>query len=164
MKRKLKATIGLLVMMAALVSFEVACTKSQLVASGNDIVAVVSVQALIDAVAALSPTALADLLRVTPLAKELVTAIQNGNSTTAAGLVAEIFPVIENIAKSFNANPKIMALLALADIALKFLVNHLPPAPVVASATQRKLGALKSERAWGCDYLPADKRCKELAH
>jgi hypothetical protein len=140
------------------------CSKSQLEASANDVLSVVTNAELINALQVISPGAVAQLAKLVPEARALILAIQNGNTTNAAQIIATIFPVIEQIAAVIiNLSSAGMAILAIANIALHFLLNHLPASPVMmaTSPTFRKLTDYKNQRAWGCDFHAKDRRCKQ---
>lgn len=152
----------------ALLMAEVACSKDQLLSSAQDVLSVVTDPGLIKALQTLSPPALAKLEALVPTAKDLIAAITSGNTTNALQLVNTIFPVIEEIVSlAVGLNPIAMAVLALANIALHFIINHTQnTAPAKAA---RKMGVPAVQRAvdfgskpvWGCQYLPRDKRCTQ---
>lgn len=159
---------------AALVftSMAPSCSKNQLVASANDVLNVVTDRALNDALAKISPFAVAKLAKIIPSARELVDAVKNGDTSNAVSLVNTIFPVIDDIASTLGANDQVMAILAIANISLHFLLNHLPSTAIKAAKAKGSTVAVsaenfKNERAWGCDPKfghSADKRCAVLAH
>jgi hypothetical protein len=144
----------------------VGCSKDQLLAAAKDVLTVVEDRQVQDALRTLSPAALAKLLSIVPTARNLVEAIRNGDTSSALALVNTIFPVIDEIADALNAKPQIKAVLALANIALHFIINHTQStAPAIIAATPEAQRAIElgNKPVWGCN-LRSDKRCAELAH
>lgn len=153
------------------------CSKDQLVAAAEDVLAVITNAELMDALRTISPPLLARLESLVPEGKKLVAAIRNGDITTALGIVNLIFPVIDDVANALNASPRIKAIAAFANIALHFIINHArttaaaaaqPSSPAIRAAI-----ALSARPVWGCglrNELPdgfkgkdrAAKRCAEL--
>src|SRR5471032_853369 len=117
MKRKFSHVLLALVILVTPLGF-LNCSKSQLVAAGNDVLSVVTDQSLMAALQTISPAALAKLEALVPDAQQLVTALKNGDTSNALALVNTIFPVITQIVASVNNDPKIAAFLALGNIAL----------------------------------------------
>lgn len=161
-------TVGSVVLTSgglALLMAEVACSKSQLVASAEDVLSVVTDQTLINALKTLSPPALARLESLVPAARNLITAIKNGDTTNALALVNTIFPVIEEVVSlAVGLSPAAMAILAIANIALHFIMNHAQTAvPKTArqSPAMRQASEYGSQPAWGCRYHQTDKRCTQ---
>lgn len=165
-----QSTIPLATVAVVVTVTQTACSKDQLVASAEDVLSVVTDKVVNDALAAISPFALAKLAKIIPSARDLVAAVKNSDSSLAAGLVADIFPVISEIAVLLSASPVAMGVLALANVGLHFLLNHLPSGSQakspkvrgsVSTETVDSLQTFKSERVWGCDFLPKDKRCTQ---
>jgi hypothetical protein len=132
-----------------------ACSKAQLTSTAKDVLG-----ALKDAqpfIAQLLPGKAAAFAALIPEAERLVAAVQNSDKATALALVADIGPTLSQIAADLHANANVMAILAVANIGLHFLVNHLPAtvgkgasaSPVMARAMQ-----FKQEAVWGCRYRP----------
>jgi len=100
-------------------------------------------------------------------ARRLVTAIENSNQTEAIGLLADLIPIVSDVAAQFTDNTKVLAILALANIGLHFLVNHIHTAAGVAtarsaadSAAREVIFEFDAQPVWGCDYKP--EKCKGL--
>jgi hypothetical protein len=156
-------TVGITVVAGATCFLE-GCSKSQLVAAGEDVLSAVTDQALMNALQTVSPAALQRLEALVPFAKDLVTALKNGATSTALGLVNTIFPVISEIVASLNNDPQIAGFLALGNIALHFIINHTQN--TAAATTARKMGVPAARKAadngalpiWGCQYDAKNKR------
>jgi hypothetical protein len=151
----------------ALLMAEVACSPSQLISAGEDILSVVTDQTLINALKVLSPPALARLESLVPAAKDLIAALKAGNTTNALQLVNTIFPVIEEVVSlAVGLNPIAMAVLSLANIALHFIINHtqssVPKAARVSPAVRMAL-ANGAKPIWGCQSDAKNKRKQYLA-
>lgn len=167
--KKIRPTILMLALFIATIPLTAAkCDKNQLVAAAQDVVDVVTNKELLTALQTISPPLLRKLEAITPSAKELITAIRNGDTSNALALVNTIFPVIDEVAASLGANQKMMAILALANIGLHFIINHVQttaPAAASAAALPDAQTAINfgNQRVWGCDFKK-DKRCDALAH
>lgn len=97
-----------------------------------------------------------------PKGRQLVEAVSASDKTTAAELVADIFPVIEDVVNSLTGNTQIRIALSLANIGLHFILNHLPAAPRAGRSgpLMAKLQQFKDEPVWGCQYH--QERCGDL--
>jgi len=152
---------------ATLTLTQVACSKDQLLASAQDILDVVTNASLIKALQVLSPGAVARLAGLVPVAKDLIAAIKSGDTSNALALINTIFPVIEEVAAIIvGANPQVAAILAIANIALHFIINHVKAgvpqvASMASSAAVSQALDYGSRTAWGCQYHPKDKRCTQ---
>lgn len=136
------------------------CSKDQLVASAQDVLDVVTSP---EVLAALPAGAAAKLRSIEPTARSLVAAIKAGDTSTAIGLVNTIFPIVNEIAAVLHASQKALGIVALANIALHFIINHVKDAlPARAALTPEMVQALSygNDPAWGCDYHKKDKRCQ----
>lgn len=161
-------TVGEIVSLSAVTAIPIAtgaatCSKDQLAASAQDVLDVVTSQALASYLQTVSPSALARLLSLAPSARSLVVAIKTGDVTTAIGLVNIIGPAIDDIAQALKANQKQLAYIGLANLALHFIVNHVKvelPAARAVSASAATAIAYASRPAWGCEYHKNDKRCR----
>lgn len=141
----------------------VGCSKDQLTAAAKDVLSVVENKQLQDALRTLSPSALTKLLAIVPTARNLVEAIRNGDTSNALALVNTIFPVIDEIADVLDASPQVKAILALANIALHFIINHTQTTTTGLSASPeaQRAADFGSRPVWGCT-LRTDKRCTVL--
>lgn len=164
--------IGIGVVAGTLPLTAAVCSKDQLVASAEDVLSVLSDQTLIKALQTLSPPMLKKIEGLVPTAKDLITAIKNGDTTNALALVNTIFPVIEEAFALFSGgNPAVLAVLALANIALHFIIDHVQKAAPATVKSARAAGTQGVAEAidygakpvWGCQYRQ-DKRCAALAH
>lgn len=157
------ATLSIVAVVPAVT--QTSCNKDQLVSAANDVLSVVTDPTLIKALQTLSPPVLAQIEALVPTAKNLITAIKNGDTTNALALVNTIFPVIETAFGVLSAgNPAVLAVLALANIALHFIVNHVQsnvPKIAKTSAAVRVAQDFGSKPVWGCNYR-SDNRCKAL--
>jgi hypothetical protein len=151
-------TVGVTVVAGATCFLE-GCSKDQLVAAGEDVLSVVTSQPLQQALQVLAPGSLTKLTGLLGPAKDLIAAIKNGNTTGALNLVNTIFPVIEEVASIvIGVNPIASAVLALANIALHFIINHTQTTKAAVAA--RKMGVPAAMKAadngakpiWGCQY------------
>jgi hypothetical protein len=160
-------TVGSVVLTGAglaLLMTEVACSKDQLVASAEDVLDVVTSTELMKALQAISPPGLAKLESLVPTARDLLSAIKNGDTSSALALINTIFPVIEEIAALLvGVNPAALGILALANIGLHFIINHTKSsAPKMARAVPAVRQALEygAQPMWGCQYVQ-DERCTQ---
>lgn len=138
------------------------CSKDQLLASAEDVLDVVTDNAVIAALQTVSAEAVAKLRSIEPTARSLVAAIRAGDTSTAIGLINTIFPVINELAAALHASQKALGVVALANIALHFIINHVKDSlPKRAALTPEMVKALSygNDPAWGCDYHKKDKRC-----
>lgn len=162
--------IGIGVVVGTLPLTAAVCSKDQLVASAEDVLSVVTDQTLIKALQTLSPPLLAKIVGLVPTAKDLITAIKNGDTTNALALVNTIFPVIEEAFALFSGgNPAVLAVLALANIGLHFIMNHVSTTKTAKAAKMAGIAAVQqavdynSQPVWGCNFR-SDKRCAALTH
>jgi len=150
----------------AVLMAEVACSKSQLVAAGEDVLSAVTDQALINALRAISSDALAKLEALVPDAQKLVAALKNGDTSSALALVNTIFPVIEDIVASVSNDPKIAGFLALGNLALHFILNHTKSTAAAVAARKAGVSAVQvaddngAQPVWGCQYAAKDRRAQ----
>lgn len=166
------APVAIVGVVATCALTQTACSKDQLVSAGEDVLSVVTDTALMNALRSISPAALQKLEALVPDAQKLVTALKNGDTTNALALVNTIFPVISEIVSSVNGDPKIAGFLALANIALHFIINHTSNTkPAVAARKLGMPGAQKAtdngaQKIWGCGYDAKNKRqqYQELCH
>jgi len=161
--RRSLTTLGILLCLCY-ANMAIKCSKDQLTASAQDVLAVVTDRNLMLALQTISPAALQKLEAAAPLARDLVAAIKNGDTSTALGTVNTIFPIIDEVADALDANPKLKAILALANIALHFIINHAQTStPTIARSrpTVRRAIEYGNRPVWGCE-LRQDKRCAEL--
>jgi hypothetical protein len=84
--------------------------------------------------------------------------------------VNTIFPVIEEAFALFSGgNPAVLAVLALANIALHFITNHVSQTKTAKAARMAGIAAVQqadsynNRPVWGCN-LRSDKRCAALVH
>lgn len=87
---------------------------------------------------------------------DLIPALETSNSTDALRILTDLIPVFESIAAQFTDNVQVLTALALVDIGLHFLVNHIPAttAARAPSATQSAIVKYKNTQVWGCAYRP----------
>jgi hypothetical protein len=97
-----------------------------------------------------------------PSARALVAAIKAGDFTTALSSVNAIFPVIDIVAAALHANTQILRYLALGNIALHFIINHVKSQLVDVTVSPAMQTAIDygSQPAWGCAYHKKDRRCQ----
>lgn len=152
------------------VGTQTACSKDQLAASAADVLSVLTDSTLIKALQTLSPPLLAKIETLVPTAKDLITAIKNGDTSTALAAVNTIFPVIEEAFALFSGgNPAVLAVLALANIALHFIINHVKTTKTARAARAAGVHSVtvaldyEAQPTWGCN-IRKDKRCEALAH
>lgn len=164
------APVAIVGVVATCALTQTACNKDQLLAAGEDVLSVVTSQPLQQVLQVIAPGSLTKLTGLLGPAKDLIAAIKNGNTSGALNLVNTIFPVIEEIASIVaSANPVAMAVLALANIALHFIINHtqsnVPKMARMAPAVRQAL-AIGAQKIWGCEHPAKDKRVQyqELCH
>jgi hypothetical protein len=134
------------------------CSKSQLTASAEDVLSALTqaqpyINQLLPQKAAIFATLIGD-------AGRLVVAVKASDKTTALQLIADISPVFSDIATSLHGNATVLTILALADIGLHYLANHIPASALASAGPTRmaNLSTFKAQRMWGCDYRPD--KCK----
>jgi hypothetical protein len=145
-----------------------ACSQSQQqknIAWAKDVVS--SLRAGRPYLAVIKPELLADYDKAINLGDSALLAVQAGNAQGAIELITELLPIFSAAAAAFTNNSTALAALALADIGLHFLLNHLPRTIIIA-AKQRTgaarvngvdpITAFEQEQVWGCAYLPD--KCK----
>lgn len=163
-------SVGTALQLTAVVSLPVIagaamCSKDQLVASAQDVLDVVQDKALMAALQLVSPELVGKVLASEPTAKNLLAWIKAGDFTNAIAAVNSLFPLIDEIAAQFHASPKALGIVAVANIALHFIINHVQ-ANASGSATRANSRAVQTAAAygaqpvWGCDYHKTDKRCQ----
>ncbi len=91
----------------------------------------------------------------TQIARDLLAATQNSNETEAARLVVALVPAFTSIAGEFTGNTKILAILALGQIGLRFYANHYMNAVRTgggqgASAGNSRVRAFARAKNWRC--------------
>lgn len=129
--------------------------KQQNVAFAKDVVN--SLQSALPLVRELNPRAGEVLARGIPIAQDIVKAIEVNDSQNALQLLSALLPIINSTAAEFTGNTKVLTILAIADIAVHFLLNHQPQIAKAARAAGRK-GSVVADYAnqpvWGCQYRP----------
>lgn len=110
----------------------------------------------------LKPELAGPLDKIINTSGELITAIEASNNVEALRLIAELTPIFESIAAEFTNDVKILTILAIVDIGLHFLVNHLPDATIAnappGSAPVKTVLEFRDKQVWGCAYRPD--KCK----
>lgn len=159
--RRGATTLGIMVCLS-IATMAPTCSKDQLTASAKDVLS-----ALKDAspqIAQLLPGKAAAFAALIPKAEALVDAISKSDKTTALGLISDLGPSISQFAADLGGNQTVLAILAIANIALHFIVNHIaavaPPARARQSPQMRMVIEFKNEETWGCKYV-TDKRCTQ---
>lgn len=131
-----------------------ACSKDKLVMFAND--AFVAVKQAQPYISQLLPEKAALFATVVTNSEKLVAAIKASDKQKALDILADITPVLNEIVASLGANQQVLTILAVADIAFHFLVNHIKVEPTVVSASPKlgKLMQFKAQKVWGCQYRP----------
>lgn len=99
--------------------------------------------------------------RLLELGPKICTAIGTSDNLTAKTLIADFLPLLDQLIASAGKGPG----LALVDIAIHIVINHLPAAaPSIAAkgqsgaatddASDRVLKQYRSRAVWGCSYHP----------
>lgn len=152
-----------------------ACPKSEKdrnVALARDVLS--GFQATQPLVDRLAPALSGSWSRATGRAAELISAVEASNETEIVAILADVMPVFTAAVAAFTGNEKVLAGLALADIALHWFANRVVKAHAVANQPgQRKqtLRALRSaheplavieqfnaQPSFGCQFKP--EKCK----
>jgi hypothetical protein len=130
-----------------------ACSKADLTATAKDVLD--SLKSAQPYITQLLPAKAAVFAALVEEAGKLVTAVASSNKQDALNLLADITPVFTEIASDLHGNSTVLAILAVADIGLHFLVNHIQvPTNGRLSARMGRIAAFKAQRSWGCDYHP----------
>jgi len=144
----------------------VGCSQDQLVASAKDVLDVLKSSSVQNALSTLAPGVLGEVLAAVPTAERLVELIRNSDFTNATAIINSLFPLIDEIADAVKASPKVLAFVALANIALHFIINHVkasaPASMIVQNQQMQRAIELGDKPVWGCN-LRKDKRCAEMA-
>jgi hypothetical protein len=94
--------------------------------------------------------------------QKVIAAVDASDAETAAQLLREMVPIINQTVALFTNNTKVLTILAIADIGIGVLLNHLPESPQASIPGQAGqidvLVEYKNQRRWGCDYRP--EKCK----
>lgn len=64
------------------------------------------------------------LVKATNASDQIITAITNDNATSIPKLLADIFPVIDQVAAEFSNDKTVLIFLALADVALSYFTDQ----------------------------------------
>lgn len=156
MRFTISRTILTLVVTASLIlgTTAFACKKAVLVAFAED--AFVSLKQAQPYITTLLPQKAEQWAKVVASAEKLVAAVKASDKVTAVALLADITPTVQEIVGDLGGNVTVLTILAVADIALHFLVNHISLDPVVVGANPKlvKLVGFKNAEVWGCKYRP----------
>lgn len=102
----------------------------------------------------------------TGITEKVIAAVEASNKTEVIGLIADLIPLVNEVAAEFTNNRTALIILAGANIGLHAFVNHYKP-DKVSSGSKRAaqsdplvIEEFRSKPAWGCTYLP--ERCKAL--
>lgn len=132
-------------------------------------------------VVALKPSIAQNFARALPIADNIVEAIQKDNIENVKDLLRKLVPIFTEATAAFTDNKQVLAILALGDIGLHVLLNHIPDAQIVITTTAkvtpkkggevvtesvraagdddlRVLREYRDQQVWGCAYLP--KKCQ----
>lgn len=135
-----------------------ACSKSQLVLFAQD--AVEAIKTARPYIAQLLPTmpsgSSENWAKVAAGVESLVKAIKDSDKQGALNILADITPAFNDLVVSLGGNVQVLSILAIADIAFHYLVNHIRVDNGVVNASPRltKLMQYKTQRVWGCQYRP----------
>lgn len=113
-------------------------------------------------VSSIKPAAGEIVAKALPVADQVIAAIESGNVTTATELLRTLLPLVNSVTAMFTNDTNILAIAAIANIGLHFLINHLPLPPASTKMARRvsdPLVQFKDEPVWGCDFHPD--RCKK---
>jgi hypothetical protein len=136
------------------------CNKASVTSAASDVLnSLRDAQPLIER---LLPKASGDINEAVTIASKITDAIKVSDSTTAATLLQDLIPVFQNIVNndlkqlSVAQQTEILTVLALANIGLHFLIDHLQNnAPSLMANTGVKakaLAAFAKEDVWGLRY------------
>jgi hypothetical protein len=145
----------------ALLTFTACPSKVTLLSSATDVL-----QSLTDAqplINQLLPKASGKITNAITIATKMKDAIAKSDADSAAAYLSDLIPVFQSIVNNdlpglpVATQTEILVVLAVGNIALHFLLNHLQSnLPVVASALptakQRALDSFASEAVWGNRY------------
>lgn len=98
--------------------------------------------------------------KIVPSGAKLVAAIAASNKTDALAIASDIFPVVEEVVGALSGNTTVQVGLALANIGLHFLLNHLPASATASlgPAKAKQIATFRRAPVWGCKYRPD--KCK----
>lgn len=107
----------------------------------------------------------------TGITERVIAAVEASDKTEVVALIADLIPLVNEVAAEFTNNRTALIILAGADIGLHFFVNHYSRDEVakasskkgssrVATSDPMVIEEFRQRRAWGCDYKP--ERCKDL--
>jgi hypothetical protein len=105
----------------------------------------------------LPPSLQAKYHKAVALADQVVETVAISDATTTAELLRDLIPIFNEVAKIFTDNKTVLDVLAIADIGLHVLLNHLPArSGIGAGATQglEVLAEFQQQQIWGCAYHP----------
>jgi len=144
---------------------DAAVTKARAVAFAKDIASGLrSAQPL---VSQLSPEAGRLLEKGIPIADKIIVAVDASDATSAAALMADLIPTVNELAAQFTGNAKVLAFIALADIGIHFLINHaaeifgedMARTDRSARAAGDAIKKYAQQPIWGCQYHP--EKCRQ---
>lgn len=90
----------------------------------------------------------------TVIAGHIITAVEATNETEVSKLLVELIPIFTEVAAEFTDNTKVLVVLLLADIGLRFFANHYKVTSEVsgrsASAGGARVRAFANRPKWRC--------------
>jgi hypothetical protein len=149
-----KRTTILLMAVMLTSSVNATCSKESLLSNAQDVIS--SLRSAAPLIESLIPQSAGKLTTALTIAEKLRAAIQAGDTSNAVILLSDLVPTFQSIVNEDLAGltagqrTAILAALAVADIALHFLVrNLLEKAPPSAGPRLNRLQSFSQEPVWG---------------
>lgn len=131
--------------------------KDQFVRYAGDVIS--SLNAARPLIAQYLPGATEKIDQAVAIAEKMRTALAASQSTEAFGYLHDVIVLFEDVIehdvpqiKDEALRAKILTALAIADIALNFLANHLPKPATVSVTQQDKVAEFAAKPVWGEKY------------
>lgn len=141
-----------------IISFMLAtCTKNEILDNASNVLS--SLQASQGLINQLLPSAAPKIEQAINIAVKLRDGVAESNSASAVGYLRDLIPIFQSIVKDDlpqirdpNTRTQIMAALALANIGLSFLANHLKSNTPTALGPNDPIRTFAAEPVWGLAY------------
>jgi hypothetical protein len=160
---RIKSLLLIAVILAT--SFAATCSKNDLATYASDVT--FSLRAAQPLINQFLPKASSQIAQGLDIAEKLKDAIVSSQSTTAVGYMEDLIPIFQAIVRDNipqihdpNVRTQIMAALALADIGLHFLVNHLQKnssGAEMMAQSKHSIAEFAKEPVWGKAYRASKK-------
>ena len=151
-----KIQVSILAIIVSITMTAATCSKASLLSNATDVLS--SLQAAQPLINQLVPSASPKIAQAVSIATKLKDAIAANDSKSAAALLIGLIPTFSSIVnEDINAltaaqKTTILAALALADIGLHYLVNHLQTSMPTAAGPKSPVTIFSGEEVWGLKY------------